>query len=112
MTMQGPFGPGRISSTLTTFGWPFSRNIASTSRKARCHTGDASETSRSSLIATVPPVEMRVVYAETLIRLAEGESLQAVERGDASLDDEDDATVAGTTDQSSDAAGAEPTPQA
>ena len=48
----------------------------------------------------------------TLIRLAEGESLQAVERVDASLDDEDDATVAGTTDQSSDAAGAEPTPQA
>ena len=48
----------------------------------------------------------------TLIRLAEGESLQAVERVDASLDDEDDATVAGTTDQSGDAAGAEPTPQA
>ena len=48
----------------------------------------------------------------TLIRLAEGESLQAVERVDASLDDQDDATVAGTTDQSGDAAGAEPTPQA
>ena len=48
----------------------------------------------------------------TLIRLAEGESLQAVERVDASLDDEDDATVAGTADQSGDAAGAEPTPQA
>ncbi len=60
ITRQGPSGPTKISSTVTTYGWPFTRSIASSSRFARCHAGDESWTSRSALIATTPFVDTRV----------------------------------------------------